>query len=188
MAISSATTKAAPQNRHMIADYLGVDGENYLMGLGFTSINETHGAQESSKTYVNEKTATTWLTGYEREFSYENDLITSEKPVIALRDVGKRGLTGTDAMFDYYRVDLFDPKSKDDTNTSFYARHFIVTAVPDSEEGDGGAELTDSGTLKVVGDMEEGWFDVKAKTFTADIAAGNRTADTTTTTTTATTN
>lgn len=171
MSETTKTLRESPQNRHMIADYLGVGDENCLMGLGFTSINETHGAQESSKTYINEKTATIVLTRYDREFPYEADLIKSEKSIIALRDVGKRGLVGTDAMFDYYRVDLFDPQADGAANTSFYARHFVVTAVPDSEEGEGGEEISISGTLKVVGDMEEGYFDIQTKKFTKKAAS-----------------
>lgn len=166
----------APNNRYEIADYIKIGDEIVLMGLGFTSINETHGAQEASKTYVNDKTATTWVTGYQREFPYEMDLISSEKAVTALRNVGKKGLTGVDAMFEYYKVDLFDPKDSTEANTQFYARHFTVSCVPDSEEGEGGAEITSSGTLKAVGDMEEGYFDVKALTFVATTAtadAGN---------------
>lgn len=159
---------SAPVKRHKIADYLEVDGALHLMGTGFTSINESFGAQEEGKIYVNDVQTTTWLNSYEPEFSYECDLISTEEAVKALREVGIRRLTGTDAMFRYVRVDLFQPKSEEDDNTQFYARRFIVSAIPDSEEGEGGENMTDSGTLKPVGDMEEGYFDLSTKTFTAN--------------------
>lgn len=168
---SNAITLAAPKQRYEIADYLKVGGTYYLMGAGFTSINESYGAQEDSKVYVNDKETTTWLKSFQREFSYNNDLIFSEKAIAALREVGERGLTGTQAMFEYVRVDLFRPKSNDDSNSEFYARHWIVSCVPDSEEGEGADTITNTGTLKTVGNMDEGWFNVTENTFTKDASA-----------------
>lgn len=165
---SNAITLAAPKQRYEIADYLKVGGKYYLMGTGFTSINESSGAQEDSKTYVNDKETTTWLKGFQREFSYDNDLIISEVPVVALREVSLRGLTGTKAMFEYVRSDLFMPKAAAEDNTNFYARHFIVSAIPDSEEGEGADTITSSGKLKPIGSMTEGWFDMATMTFTED--------------------
>ncbi|MCD8007675.1 MAG: hypothetical protein LUF68_01845, partial [Clostridiales bacterium] len=89
----SVVTLRAPEIRYKIADYLKIDGTWYLCGLGFNTLDETHGAQESSKAYVNDKTTTTWVTGYEREFPYDCDLIISQEPIKALRDEGKKGLT-----------------------------------------------------------------------------------------------
>lgn len=168
MAIDSSTLNiAAPVKRHKIADYLMVGDTYYLMGTGFTTIDESFGAQEDGKIYVNDVQTTTWLKSYEPEFSYNCDLISTQKPVTALREVGIRRLTGTDAMFYYVRVDLFQPKSEDSDNSLFYARRFVVSAIPDSEEGEGGEYLTDSGTLKPVGDMEEGYFNISTNEFTA---------------------
>lgn len=169
MAINNTDiTLTAPKQRYDIADYLKVDDAYCLMGAGFSTINENTGAQEDSKVYVNDKETTTWVKGYQREFPYECDLIASEDAVMALREVGQRGLTGTNAMFEYVRVDLFRPKSALESNADFYARHFIVSCVPDSEEGEGADTMTNSGTLKTVGGMTEGWFDVSANTFTKD--------------------
>ena len=168
---SNVVTLTAPKQRYEIADYLKVGDTYYLMGAGFTSINESYGAQEDSKVYVNDKEQTTWLKSFQREFQYDYDLIVSEKAVVALREVGARGLTGTDAMFEYVKVDLFRPKSNDAENSSFYARHFIVSCVPDSEEGEGADTITNSGTLKTVGNMTEGWFDIKTNSFSADANA-----------------
>lgn len=162
----------APKKRHQIADYLKVGNDYYLMGTGFTSINEQYGAQEDNKAYVNSKEQSTTLTSYQREFPYNCDLITSEEAVMALREVGERGLTGTDAMFEYIRVDLFLPKSSESNNEEFYARHFIVTAVPDGEEGEGTETITDTGTLKPFGEMTEGWFNIgETKGFTENANA-----------------
>lgn len=174
MAIDGSKLKlTAPKKRHQIADYLKVGDTYYLMGMGFTSINENYGTQEDGKAYVNNKELSTTVTSYQREFPYNCDLITSEEAIMALREVGERGLTGTDAMFEYVRVDLFLPKATAEDNTEFYARHFIVTAVADGEEGEGAEVVTNSGNLKPYGDMTEGWFKVgaSANTFTADLDA-----------------
>ena len=61
--------------RNAIADYMDVDGTMELMGTGFTSLNESPNAQTDSETYINETTASTDVTGYETEFSYESRLI-----------------------------------------------------------------------------------------------------------------
>lgn len=168
MAISSNVANlAAPRKRHEIADYLKVDSAYVLMGSGFTTINENYGAQEDSKVYVNDKEQSTTVDSYQREFPYNCDLIDSQDAVAALREVGERGLTGLDAMFEYVRVDLFQPRSTEANNKEFYARHFIVSCIPSGEEGEGAATITNSGSLKPFGGMTEGWFDVDTKTFTA---------------------
>lgn len=174
MAINdNVVTLTAPKQRYEIADYLKIGEDYVLMGAGFTSINEAFGAQEDSKVYVNDKEQTTWVKSFQREFAYNCDLIRSERAVAALREVGIRGLTGTQAMFEYVRVDLFSPKEVGADNASFYARRFIVSCVPDSEEGEGAETITDSGTLKPIGNMVEGWFDIQTKTFTEDKTAAD---------------
>lgn len=172
MAITSTNGRlAAPRKRHEIADYLKVGDTYVLMGTGFTTINETYGAQEDGKVYVNDREQSTTVTSYQREFPYNCDLIDSQEAVAALREVGIRGLTGTEAMFEYVRVDLFHPKANQAANTEFYARHFIVSCIPDSEEGEGAETVTSTGSLKPFGGMEEGWFDIEDSTFTADTFA-----------------
>ena len=157
---------AAPEKRHSIADYLKTGDTYHLMGTGFTTMNENYGAQEDGKVYVNDKEQSSTVTSYQREFPYNFDLIKSQAAVMALREVGERGLTGTDAMFEYVRVDLFLPQATGNDNTKYYARHFIVSAIPENEEGEGAATITGSGTLKPFGSMTEGWFDVTEKSFT----------------------
>lgn len=173
MSIDGTKVKvAATKKRHEIADYLKVGNKFCLMGIGFTSLNEKYGAQEDGKAYVSSKELHTTVTSYQREFPYNCDLIVSEDAIMALREVGERGLTGTDAMFEYVRVDLFMPKSNGDDNAEFYARHFVVSAVTDGEDGEGAETIVDSGTLKPFGDMKEGWFKVgDTAAFTEDANA-----------------
>lgn len=67
--------------RHMIADYLNVGttekAEYALMGTGFTTLDESPGAQTESVKYVNEKSSSSSVTGYETSFPLK--LITSRR-------------------------------------------------------------------------------------------------------------
>lgn len=154
--------------RNKVADYLKI-GEDYeLMGTGFTQLNESPSAQTESTTYINEVTASTDITGYETEFSYESDLIPSQKAVLALWKVGRDHLTGEDAQFQYVRVDLYNPIGEVTPEKAEYkARLFTVSDEVSDFEGDGGEKIAISGTLHAMGDPIQGKFDVVAKEFTA---------------------
>lgn len=156
----------SPIMRYEVADYLSVDDGYELMGLGFETVNESPNAQSSSKTYINQRSQSSFVKSYQREFSYSADMIKSEKALMALHDVNRQNMTGADAMFEYVRVDLYDPASGDTANT-FKARKFIVSNEVSSIEGAGGENMTFSGTLKAFGDPVEGTFNTQTKTFTA---------------------
>lgn len=68
-------------------------------------------------------------------------------------------------MFEYVRVDLFDPE--DGQTNTFQARRFIVSAEVSGNTGNGGDPLALAGTLKAVGDPELGTFVTTTKKFTA---------------------
>ena len=95
--------------RNAIADYAEIDGVFELMGTGFTTLDESPNAQTDSETYINESTASTDITGYETEFSYESRLIPSQKAIYKLWKMGRDHATGTDAQLKYVRVELFHP-------------------------------------------------------------------------------
>lgn len=107
------SNERAVVQRHQFADYLNTGDDNTpaykLMGVGFTSLNETPGAQTKSKRYVNEKTSSSSVTSYESQFPFESDLIPEQDAVVALYNVGRNHLTGSDAEFDYVRVELWKP-------------------------------------------------------------------------------
>lgn len=158
--------------RFDVADYINItpngDTETYtLMGTGFTKADEDPGAQTTSKTYINEKSATTTLTSYESKFSYDMDLIADEQAVMFLYNVGRDRKTGEDATTDYIRVDLYDPT---ETTNEYKARKFKVTVEADTTEGDGGEQITSGGSLDVIGDPVFGTFNTTTKKFTADTA------------------
>ena len=153
--------------RFQIADYLNIGTEETpdyaFLGAGFNTLDETVGAQTDSKIYINDKTATTTVKSYQTEFPYDTDMVKDEKAGMALYAVGRDHKTGSDAEFDYVRVDLYDPVP-DKTNL-FKARKFRVAAVVSDSKGNGGEVMVNTGTLSCVGDPVQGYFNTVTKKF-----------------------
>ncbi len=152
--------------RHQFADYLNVgtsDSPSFaLMGTGFTTLNEEPGAQTESKKYVNEKTTSTSVTDYQTVFPFESDLIVEQEAVLALYNVGRNHLTGSDCEFEYVRVELWDPA---ETANEYAARLFTVSVEVSDITGE--SDQVVSGNLNAVGDFTDGTFNTSTKTFTA---------------------
>lgn len=151
--------------RHEIADYINIgtdSSQNWvLMGYGFTTLNEEFGANSESDKYVNEATASSAVVSYTSSFPFTAHMIPDEDAVNALYAVGRNHLTGSDAEFEFCRVELWDKK----TDGKYAARKFVVSAEISNLSGDNKQEL--SGNLNAVGDPVDGTFDTKAKSFTA---------------------
>lgn len=161
------------KQRRGFADYLNVAPSGsetekiVLMGAGFTKLDESPSAQTSSKRYVNQKSATKSITGYDDSFPFETDQIRDQEAVEFLCNIGEKRLTGVEAETDYYRVDL--DKKIGASGTEFQARKFRV-AVEIADFADNEGEMTASGNLLGIGDMVEGKFDTTTKKFTATVA------------------
>ena len=155
--------------RYHIADYLNVgtaENEDYkLCGVGFSSLNESPSAEEDEKIYINMKSASTKVKSYKTEFSFEAELIKEEEATMWLYDVGRNHKTGSDAMTDYVRVELFRPIEGEEN--TFTARKFKVSAIISENAGEGGEPLQTTGSLKAVGDFIDGKFNTSTRTFTS---------------------
>lgn len=162
----AGNTKRNVIKRHQFADYLNVateDAPNYvLMGTGFKTLDEEPGAQTESKKYVNEKASSSSVVGYETVFPFESDLIKEQDAVLALYNVGRNHYTGSDAEFEYVRVELWEPA--DGKSNEFAARKFIVST--EVSEISGENDISVSGNLNAVGDFVPGTFNTKTRTFT----------------------
>lgn len=152
--------------RHQFADYLNVSNaetpEWALCGTGFTTLDEEPGAQSESVKYVNDKAASSSVESYETTFPFESELIPDERAILAIYKVGRDHLLGSDAQFDYVRVELWDPV--DGQENTFQARKFLVSANVDSISGEN--KIAVSGNLNAVGDPVGGTFNTVTKTFT----------------------
>lgn len=165
--MSETTGKRDVVQRHQIADYLNIgtsESPNWvLMGVGFTSLNETFGAESESSKYVNEASESSSVTSYKTVFPFEAHLIKSQEAVNALYTVGRNHLVGAEAEFEYCRVELFDGKAS--AESTYAARKFLVSAEVSSIEGD--KKQSVKGNLNAVGDPVDGYFNTKTPAFTA---------------------
>lgn len=165
--MSETTGKRDVVQRHQIADYLNIgtsESPNWvLMGVGFTSLNETFGAESESSKYVNEASESSSVTSYKSVFPFEAHLIKSQEAVNALYTVGRNHLVGAEAEFEYCRVELFEGKASVDS--TYAARKFLVSAEVSSIEGD--KKQSVKGNLNAVGDPVDGYFNTKTPAFTA---------------------
>lgn len=154
--------------RNQIADFLNVgtaDAPRYvLMGSGFNTLDENPSAQTDSKTYINEKSATTTIKSYQTQFPFDSDLMKSEEAVMALYDIGRNQKTGMEAEMDYVRVELF--RKAEQKENEFAARKFRVAVEVSSCSGAGGEVVKVSGNLNSVGDFVDGTYNTVTATFT----------------------
>lgn len=160
----------AVKQRRGFADYLNVgtgEVEEYvLMGAGYTKLDESPAAQTKARRYVNDKSQTKSIAGYDDSFPFEADQIIDEKAIDFIRDIGENRKTGADAETDYIRVDM--DKKIGTSGTEYKARKFhVAVEVADFPDSDG--EMTMSGNLLGIGDMTPGKFDTSSKKFTAEI-------------------
>ncbi len=153
--------------RDKIANYMEV-GETpayELMGAGFTSLEESPAAKTSSKRYVNDKSETKRISGYDWSTPFNTDMIKSEPVVLFIKEVGEKQLTGADAESNYVIVNL-DEAIDAETDT-YYARQIkVAVEVASFDNNDG--EVAISGNLLGVGDVVEGKFNISTKTFTPE--------------------
>ena len=159
------------RQRRMQANYLecGTTPAFVLMGAGFTELNESPSAQTTSKRYINDKSATQSITGYEWSTAFTTDQIKDQEVIKYIRNIGEKQLTGADAQTRYVMVNL-DELAAEATPNVFQAR-MIKVAVEISDFGDEDGEMTAEGNLLGNGDIVLGTFSTETKTFTATTKA-----------------
>ena len=155
--------------RHQFADFLNIGTSDkakwVLMGVGFTTLDETFGAESESEKYVSEASSSSSVVSYTSVFPFEARLIKDQDAVNALYHVGRNHLTGSNAEFEYCRVELWDQKmsaSAPVANT-FAARKFLVSAELSGVSGEKKQSM--SGNLNAVGDPVDGYFNTETQTF-----------------------
>lgn len=155
------------RQRVMQASYLdcGKTGtEAYeLLGTGFRDLNEEPGAQVRNKRYINQKSTSKGITGYEWQSPYSADQIRSEAAIEFICGIGEMQKTGADAERDYVIVDL--DKKEGTSGTSYKARKIRV-AIEVSKFGNEDGEMTCEGNFLGISDVVIGTFDTSQKKFT----------------------
>lgn len=156
----------AVKQRHMQADYLnvapGAEDEFVLMGAGFKTLDESPAAQTSSTRYINDKSASKSINGYDWTTAFDIDQIKDEKAVEFICKIGKEQLTGEDAETEYIIVDL---TKKAQGENSYYARKFKI-AVEIASFAATDYKQACTGNLLGIGSPVIGTFATDTKTFT----------------------
>lgn len=152
--------------RYMVADYLQTGtGENSLMGAGFASLDENPTATVDTTAYINDKSASGTITGYQNVFAFDTQFISDEAAIKFIYDIARNQKTGSDAQTKYYRVDLWDTEGI--TGSKYPAREFTVAVEVSGITGAGTEIMRVAGNLHQVGNFVDGTFDVTTKTFSA---------------------
>jgi len=165
----------AIKQRREIANYLSktekkasTGDDIVFMGTGFVDLNDSPSAQTGSKRYVNDKSATKSIKGYDWSAPFTCDQVKEEAAIEAIVAIGEDELTGAEAERDYYKVDLSKPVSG---STNEYEARKRRVAVEVSEFGNDDGELQCSGNLLGIGDWVKGKFNTDTRTFTEEDTA-----------------
>lgn len=152
--------------RYGIGDYIDTgDGTFALLGLGVVSLDENPGAKIDKQAFINDRSASGTVTGYENTFAFDAQLRTGTgaEGIEYIYSIARDQKTGADAETYYCRVDLYKGSS---AGTSYPARRFKVAVEVASVTGAGTEIMRVTGNLHQVGNFEEGTFDTSTKTFT----------------------
>ena len=152
--------------RSMIVDFLHCDtgGKQgfYLMGMGFTSLDENPNAQAEQRAYINDRSVSSIIRGYETQFPFATDLIQSEPPIMKILDIGRNQRRGSAAEAEYVRTEAFLSTGIADVHP---ARKFRVSIEVTNTTGEGAQLVECSGNLNQVGDFTPGAFSIATRTF-----------------------
>ncbi len=152
--------------RHMIADYLntGTAGkEEYaLMGAGFSALDENPSAKVDKTPYINDRSTSGSIVGYENSFAFDTQFISDEAAIKFIYDIARNQKVGAEAETDYVRVDLYETASAG----AYPARKFRVAVEVSGITGAGTEIVKVAGNLHQVGSFVEGTFNTETKTFT----------------------
>ena len=136
--------------------------EFFLMGAGFTSLNENSNAQAEKRAYISDKVASTIIRAYETQFPFATDMITKQPVIDRIYNVSRNQLRGAAAESAYVRVEAFIRTSIPDVHP---AREFRVAIEVADITGEGTQHMEMSGNLNPVGDFTPGVFDIISRTF-----------------------
>lgn len=135
--------------------YGGVTENILEMGDGYTELTEDWGPNVETTQYVNMKSQSSTLSGYEFSMNPEREFLSDEMQD-EINDLLKKFPTGTDCETNYYRFFKTDNvTAKDGT---YKAIKVPVIVSPSSAGGEGGSALVTSIQINGNGDVQEGYI------------------------------
>lgn len=153
--------------RNAIADYMEVNGQYVLLGVGFNTINESPGAKSESTVYVNQKGSFYSIDSYDTKFAFDMHLIPANPAIMDIYNIGRNHATGDACVRNFLRVELFNAVgTPSDEVAEYTARKFSVAVEVTSYEANGGEKFSAKGNFNGRGDPVFGKFDTVAMKFT----------------------
>lgn len=135
--------------------FQGMTSNILEMGDGYTEITEDWGPNVESTQYVNMKSQSSTLSGYEFSMNPEREYL-SDDMQLELDKLLKKFPTGKDCETDYFR--FFKTDAVDSKPGVFAAIKVPVIVSPSSAGGEGGAALVTSIQINGNGDVQEGYI------------------------------
>ena len=139
-----------------------------LMGTGYSTLDDSPTAQTISKRYVNDKSSTYSISGYDWSAPFELDQILSEEAVKFVVNIGEKELTGADAETEYITVYLDRPASTPE-DTYYAKKRNVAIEVASFSNNDG--FMGASGNLHGIGDPVFGKATITAGSITFEEAS-----------------
>lgn len=139
-----------------------------VCGKGWTKFSESPNAQTENTKYINMDSETTDTVSYAPKYSFECDLMSSEKTIKRVYDIAKGRKTGSDCVLPFLVIDKFDPVG--DGYVAWYEKLAVAVSSIDGEK-----KMKMSGDLNGQGDTEKGVAKIADDgkiTFTPDKSAG----------------
>ncbi len=139
-----------------IGSLLGGSNVNIVeMGDGFTELNEEWGPNVESTQYINMKSKSSTVSGYEFSMNPEREYLSDEMQT-SIDKMLKKFPTGKECETTYYRFLKTDKVASAEGKYNAIAVPVIVA--PSSIGGNGGGTLTSSIQINGNGDVKEGFI------------------------------
>lgn len=146
---------AGEQNRGSLRHFISksVDGPFIRVAEGITSLTSNLNPQEVTRTYINDKSSTT-TTGFQEEWPVDGNVYDGDPAMDMLFQMAIDRAKGPDAILYMVNVRTWADGAETDAKLAYRQR---VTWLPASDGGgDGGGDVTFSGTLRAAGGPEYG--------------------------------
>lgn len=149
-----------------------------VCGDGWTKFSESPNAQTESVKYINMESETTDTTSYSPKYSFECDLMASERSIKKVYDIAKGRKTGSECVLPFLIIDKFDRVGAENENkfVAWYEKLAVAVSSIDGEK-----KMKMSGDLNSQGDTVKGTATIDKSgniTFTPDNEASAANAET----------
>lgn len=136
---------------------------NIVLGGVITQLDESSNPTESSKQYIQQKSKTNKVTGFDDEFPITQDLVKGDEVSEHFYKIFRDRLKGEEAQVVHYIVELWN---ETETAGTYKCRKQTQTVVITDKTANPGEQISFNGSLKSVSDFVDGTFKTADKTFT----------------------